>query len=138
MKLIFLSWQVAGKYLPEISENFRRFSCLFSDMKDSWVIKTSQRKHGGIKESSWTIATCIRHQIFIRRFTFTTDRMTPISCLIKLLLVICLTSGISKPGRGQTNTGKPQCSVILCCLEQLGRFWSPFSYPSTKAANSRN
>lgn len=36
---------------------------------------------------------------------FATDKMTPISCLIKLSLVIFLTSGISKPGRGQTNTG---------------------------------
>lgn len=50
---------------------------------------------------------------------FATDKMTPISCLIKLSLVIFLTSGISKPGRGQTNTGKPQSSVPLCSLEQL-------------------
>lgn len=74
-------------------------------------------------ESSWPIAA-FRHRIFIKRFTFTADRMTLISCLIKLLLVVFLTSGISKTGRGQTNTGKPQSSVPVCSLEQLGQFWS--------------
>ena len=57
---------------------------------------------------------------------FTTDRMTPISCLIKLLLVIFLTSGISMLGRGQTNTGKPQSSVPLCSLELTARISAGF------------